>query len=227
MAPVNFRREIVEKGSRGRIVEVLRRGALTVQEIATELALTGNAVRAQLVAMQRDGLVRQTGVQRGATKPSSLFELTPELETLLSGAYVPLLRQLLEVVAAEESPERFDALMRRAGEGLAAALINGMPDAPFDRRVAAASEILNHELGALTVVDRSGERLVIRGHGCPLAALTHKHPSVCHAIESLLSELLGTRVRECCDRSARPRCCFEVYTSRRGGGSSRVRRAAP
>jgi DeoR family suf operon transcriptional repressor len=226
MAPLNLRRDLVEQGSRGRIVEVLRRGGLTVQEIASELDLTGNAVRAQLVAMQRDGLVRRSGMQRGATRPSSLFELTTELQTLLSGAYVPLLRQLLEVVAAEETPERFDALMRRAGEGLATALLAHMPDGSLERRVAAASEILNRELGALTHVERPEERLVIRGHGCPLAALTDKHPSVCHAIEGLLAELLGTRVRECCDRSAQPRCCFEVFESRRGGRSASPRRAA-
>jgi predicted ArsR family transcriptional regulator len=226
MATHNLRRDLIEQGSRGRIVEVLRRGGLTVQEIATELGLTGNAVRAQLVAMQRDGLVRQAGMQRGATRPSSLYELTTELHTLLSGAYVPLLRQLLEVVAAEESPERFDALMRRAGEGLATALFAHMPDGPLERRVAAASEILNRELGAVTLVERPGERLFVRGLACPLGSLTEKHPGACHAIEGLLAELLGTRVRECCDRTAQPLCCFEVFESRRGGGASRTRRAA-
>ena len=222
MASLNLRRELVEKGSRGRIVEVLRRGGLTVQEIASELGLTGNAIRAQLVAMQRDGLVRQAGMQRGATRPSNLFELTPELQGLLSGAYVPLLRQLLEVVAAEVPPERFDALMRHAGEGLAATLSSHMPDGPLELRVAAASELLNSEFGALTELERPNDRLIIRGHGCPLAALTNKHPSVCHAIESLLSGLLGARVDECCDRSSQPRCCFEILSSARDGQTPRV-----
>jgi predicted ArsR family transcriptional regulator len=35
MATHNLRRDLIEQGSRGRIVEVLRRGGLTVQEIAT------------------------------------------------------------------------------------------------------------------------------------------------------------------------------------------------
>jgi predicted ArsR family transcriptional regulator len=226
MAPRDLRRELVEKGSRGRIVEVLRRGGLTVQEIATELELTGNAVRVQLAAMQRDGLVRRSGMQRGATRPSHLYELTAELHSLLSGAYVPLLRKLLEIVAEEETPARFDALMRKAGEGLAVSLRSQMPDAPLERRVAVASEILNRELGALTHVEPSSERLVIRGHGCPLAALTDEHPSVCHAIESLLGELLGTRVHECCDRSSPPRCCFEVFPARRGATGATKRRAS-
>jgi predicted ArsR family transcriptional regulator len=226
MASLDLRRELVEKGSRGRIVEVLRRGGLTVQEIASALELTGNAVRVQLTAMQRDGLVRRSGMQRGATRPSHLFELTPELQSLLSGAYVPLLRQLLEIVAAEETPARFDALMRKAGEGLAASLRSHMPDAPLDRRVAAASEILNRQLGALTHVEPSDDQLIIRGHGCPLAALTDEHPSVCHAVESLLAELLGARVRECCDRASPPRCCFEIFPPRRKTSATTGRRAA-
>jgi len=35
---------------------------------------------------------------------------------------------------------------------------------------------------------------------------------VCHAMESLLEELVGTPVRECFERGAQPRCCFEIST---------------
>ena len=75
--------------SRGRIVTLLRRGGLTVDEIAGQVALTPNAVRAQLMAMERDGVVRRTGRRPGTTRPSHVFELTPEVEQLLSQAYVP------------------------------------------------------------------------------------------------------------------------------------------
>jgi predicted ArsR family transcriptional regulator len=51
---------------------------------------------------------------------------------------------------------------------------------------------------------------VIRGVAGPLAALTGKHPAVCLAMESLLTELIGATVHECCDRSGRPQCCFEI-----------------
>jgi predicted ArsR family transcriptional regulator len=101
--------------------------------------------------------------------------------------------------------------MRAAGRGLARDVVPQFPDGPLSARVAAASGFLNAELGALTEVDESGDHPVIRGHGCPLAALTGKHQGVCHAIESLLSEVLRARVRECCDRRQRPACCFHVY----------------
>ena len=208
--PHKLREQFLDS-SRGRIVASLRRGGLTVDELSSALGLTDNAVRVQLAGMERDGLVRRGGLRRGPTRPSSVFELTPELEQLLSHAYIPLLAQLVQTCAAREPAEEFDALMREVGRRLARELAGQLPAGPFGERVAAASQFLNTELGALTEVEKPDDHYVIRGHGCPLAALTGKQPGVCRAVESLVSELLGAPVRECCDRHARPRCCFEVF----------------
>jgi predicted ArsR family transcriptional regulator len=69
--------------------------------------------------------------------------------------------------------------------------------------------MLNEHLGALTHVESNG-RIVIHGVGCPLSALTGKHPGVCRAVETLVSEIVGVSAKECCDRSGRPQCCFEI-----------------
>jgi predicted ArsR family transcriptional regulator len=79
--------------SRGRIVTVLRAGALTADDIASKVGITRSAIRAQLTGMERDGLVRRAGQRSGTTRPSNVFELTPEVEQLLSSAYIPLLTQ--------------------------------------------------------------------------------------------------------------------------------------
>jgi hypothetical protein len=71
------------------------------------------------------------------------------------------------------------------------------------------SEMMNEQLGAMTHVESNGAYR-IRGVGCSLAALTGKHPGVCLAMESLVAEVVGMPVRECCDRSERPQCCFEI-----------------
>jgi predicted ArsR family transcriptional regulator len=208
--------------SRGRLVTLLQRGASTIDEMASELGLTANAVRAQITAMERDGVVRRVGQRPGTTRPFHLFELTPEVEQLLSQAYVPLLTQLVQVFANALPSAQVNALMRQAGKGLADELPLGKrPAWPLHARVTAASELLNKQLGAVTHVETNGE-YVIRGVGCPLAALTGKHPAVCLAMESLLTELLGTKVHECCDRTGRPRCCFEIK-----GDSQTTKRRLP
>lgn len=199
--------------SRGRIVTLLQRGGLTIGQIASELELTANAVRAQMTVMERDGVVRRSGRRPGTTRPFHVFELTPEVEQLLSQAYVPLLTQLVQVFARALPAEQVMALMRTAGKGLAhdlPTLRRPIPD--LAGRVSLASELMNKHLGAVTHVERNGG-YIIRGAGCPLAALTGKHPAVCLAMESMLGEVLHAEVVECCDRTARPACCFRINSS--------------
>lgn len=199
--------------SRGRIVTLLQHGELTVEELAAKLGLTASAVRAQMTGMERDGVLRKIGRRPGATRPSHVFELTPEVEQLLSRAYIPLLSQLVRVFSNALPPQQVDALLREAGRGLADELLPGKrPNGSLESRAKIASEVLNEQLGALTRVEGNGE-LAIRGVGCPLSALTGKHPAVCLAMESLVTEIIGTPVYECCDRATRPQCCFTVATN--------------
>ena len=53
--------------TRGRIVLIMRRGARTVDELATALHLTDNAVRAHIATLERDGLVEEQAVRRGVS----------------------------------------------------------------------------------------------------------------------------------------------------------------
>jgi predicted ArsR family transcriptional regulator len=199
--------------TRGRIVTLLRAGGLTADDLASTLRLTQSAVRAHMSAMERDGLVQRVGKRAGTTRPSRVFELTPEVEQLLSKAYIPALTHLVRVFARALPAEQLEALLRHTGRELADELSAGarMPGR-LKARVTAASDLMNEHLGALTHVESNG-RILIRGAGCPLAALTGKHPGFCLAMESMVSEIVGVPARECCSREDRPRCCFEIDTT--------------
>jgi predicted ArsR family transcriptional regulator len=211
-----FKKQLLDS-SRGRIVALLRSGALTSDDLASKLGLTRSAVRAQIVGMERDGVVRRAGQRPGATRPSHVFELTPEVEQLLSSAYIPLLTQLVDVFAEKLPRDQLEPLLRQAGKRVADELSQGKRlSGSLSSRVAAASDMMNEQLGAMTHVEGNG-KWIIRGVGCPLAALTGKHPGVCQAMESLVAEVIGVPVRECCDRSDRPRCCFEIRPTSASG----------
>jgi predicted ArsR family transcriptional regulator len=196
--------------SRGRIVTVLRTGGLTADDIARTLGLTRSAVRLQITAMERDGVVRKVGKRPGTTRPSYVFELTPEVEQLLSKAYIPLLRGLVDVFAEALPADQIEALLRKIGIGLAQQVTRGKRvSGGLESRAAAASALMNEHLGAMTRVESNGA-ITIRGAGCPLAALTGKHKGVCLAMESLVTAIVGVPVKECCDRDDRPQCCFEM-----------------
>jgi predicted ArsR family transcriptional regulator len=196
---------------RGRIVTLLRRSGRTVEELARELDLTDNGVRAHLATLERDGIVRQRGsVRRSSGKPAYVYELTPEAEELFPKAYEPVLEQLLSVLAERLGPEKTEALLRAVGRRMAEGHI--VPANGLRMRLEAAVTVLN-ELGGLTELEERDSVFVIRGYGCPLAAVTPDHPEVCRMAETLLTELTGVQVHEYCDRGERPRCCFEISTS--------------
>ena len=202
--------------SRGRIVALLRTGGLTAEDVASKLGVTKSAIRAQMTAMERDGVVRRAGQRPGITRPSHVFELTPEIEQLLSSAYIPLLTQLVDVFAEGLPSRQLEELLRQTGRRLADGLLGGKrPAGDLPSRITMVSELLNEQLGATTHVERNAV-YVIRGTGCPLAALTGKHPGVCLAMESFVAEVVGAPVRECCARTERPHCCFEIGPRRQG-----------
>ncbi len=97
MKPTKLDQRFLES-TRGRIVTLLRGSSRTVEELATGLELTDNAVRAHLTTLERDGLVRQSGVRRGSRKPHFTYSLTPEAERLFPKAYDALLNQLIIVL---------------------------------------------------------------------------------------------------------------------------------
>lgn len=181
-----------------------------MDELALELDLTDNAVRPHLTALERDGMVRAAGVRRreGAGQPAVLYELHPDAEPLLSKAYAPVLAALVDVIG-ETLPER-DArrILRRTGLRLAESL-GGRAPGDLRARANAAAEVLT-ALGGTVEVGGSRGTATIRGSACPLASAVSRNASVCHAVETLVGEIAGAKATECCDRSERPRCCFEL-----------------
>ena len=195
--------------TRGRIVSLLRGGSSTVNDLASSLGLTDNAVRAHLLSLERDGLVRQSGVQRGPRKPHFAYELTAEAERLFPKAYDTLLNQLITALKGRLPPAALEEILREVGRSLAARHASGDTPADLEGRVQNALEVLK-AIGGSPSVGREGGKLVIRSGGCPLSAAVVEHPEVCEVAEALVAEIVGLPVRERCDRGESPKCCFEV-----------------
>ncbi len=196
--------------TRGQMVALLRRGARTVDDLASALGLTNNAIRNHLSTLERDGIVRAEGVRRspGAGKPAVVYELDPDAEPMFSNAYVPVLRTLVDVLVTQLPPDQATAMLRSVGHQLAADS-GGRAPGDLAHRVTAAAAILTSLGGDVEIIEADGE-LRIRGCACPLAAAVADHPEVCHTVEALVSDIVGAPVVSTCDHGDRPRCCFEI-----------------
>src|SRR4029079_10245539 len=141
--------------ARGRIIGLLRRGERSVEELAAALDVTDNAVRAQLQILEREGLVRQARVRRAGVvgKPPTLYEIAPDTEPLLSSAYAPMLRAVLEALGDRVSPQTLSAILRHARATLVSAVESPSGETDLESGVRAAAAVLA-SLGAEVDVER-------------------------------------------------------------------------
>ena len=197
-----------EGSTRGKLVALLRRGERSVEELAQALGITDNAVRAQLASLERDGVVAAHRIRRAGTvgKPATMYGLTAGTSPMLSAAYAPMLAALLAELDARLTGRQLDAALRAAGRRLAPA---SRDNASFARRVEAGAELL-HGLGADAELVKTTDGYEIVAHGCVLAEAVAACPKSCRAVESMLTGVVGTRVRERCDRSGPPNCRFMI-----------------
>lgn len=196
--------------TRSRIVAHLRRGARTVDELAVEVGTTDNSVRAHLTALERDGVIRQEGTRRGAGagKPAVLYSIHPDAEVSFSTAYPPVLNALIDTVLSELPRHKSIAVLEGVGHRLSA-LVGGEAKGSLRKRVEGAAAVLTELGGDVEIVADDGS-LIIRGFGCPLSNAVAQHPETCHAVTTLVSDVAGAPVEQCCEHGERPRCRFRV-----------------
>lgn len=207
METITFDKRFFES-TRGQIVTILRGAPCTVEDLAAKLSLTDNAVRAHLSTLERDGLVRQSGLRRGPRKPHFTYVLTDEADRLFPKAYDALLNQLIAVLKTRLSPDEIEGALREVGRAMAAtAPVN--QNANLESRVQSALKVLEAIGGAAEVVKHE-DKLMIQSSSCPLAAAVNVHPEVCQLAESLVAEIVKAPVEEQCDRTGRPKCRFQI-----------------
>ena len=182
-----------------------------MNELARELELSDNAVRAHLLSLERDGLIKQSGIQRGTRKPHLAYSLTEEAEHLFPKAYDTLLNQLIAVLKGRLTPLELEEVLREVGRSLARTEAANQNN-DMDSRIGGALAALE-AIGGSARVEKENNKLVICSENCPLATAVAEHPEVCRLAETLLSEIIGVEVREQCDRQGPPRCRFAVTGS--------------
>ena len=195
--------------TRGRIILLLLPGSRTVNELAEALTLTDNAVRAHLTALERDGLVRQSGTRPGRRKPNAIYDLTPKAKHLFPKVYGLILRHLLDVLKESITPKELDKIVRAVGHRLAANYRPAVQAVQPQDRIAHALSVLR-ELGGFCQQKGENGKILLRCYECPVAVAVVGHPEVCRLVETVLADALGVSVHARCQTDPSPQCHFEI-----------------
>jgi len=197
------------ESSRGKIVQLLRRAAQSVNQLAAALGLTDNAVRAQLARLEQDGLVQQAGTRPSSRKPESVYDITPQAQNLFEKAYAPILATLLATLESRLDEKELDAYLHEVAMRLAAPHMPSMAGLTLEQRAKKTLKILE-ALGGLAALEERDGHIYVRGFGCPFSQVVASHPKLCFMAQILVGELLGAPVQQECQHGDRPKCCFLV-----------------
>ncbi len=177
--------------TRGKIVaELRRRASASAADLATLFGLSPNAVRQQLVVLERDGLVEEKSVRRGPTKPTLEFSLTRAADKLFPQQYDKMLAAVLrEVKDRYGSPgveQIFDGIARRAVEKTKLKVTAADPEG----KVAQLTEVLR-DGGVAAEYSLIEGGFMLTEHNCPYSGVVKEHPEVCSVIHQVLDETVG------------------------------------
>jgi predicted ArsR family transcriptional regulator len=177
------------QSTRGKIVSALRRRhAASAVDLAGEFGLSTNAVRQQLLTLERDGYVAERAVRRGPTKPTLEYSLTPSAETLFPQRYDLMLNAVLRQVKDKFGNDALDTVLEGMGQRAVEKYRAKMTAPDAKGRATELAAALRDEGVEADVIELDGV-LQLREHNCPYAQTVTEHPEVCSIIHTVLHDV--------------------------------------
>ncbi|HTJ28342.1 MAG TPA: helix-turn-helix domain-containing protein [Candidatus Limnocylindria bacterium] len=176
------------ESTRGKIVGALReRRSASAFDLAQTFGLSPNAIRQQLVVLERDGLVAGHSVRRGKTKPTVEYSLTAEAERYFPQRYDKMLNAVLREIRAAGGDEAVQEVFQRIGKRSAEKLLPPPGEAAnAENRLISLVESLKGSGVAAELRHGESGKLVLHEHNCPYASVVAEHPEACSAIHTIL-----------------------------------------
>lgn len=196
--------------TRGKIVsELRRRGSASAADLARSFGLSPNAVRQQLVVLERDGLVAERPVRRGPTKPTYEFSLTSDADKLFPQGYdkmlTAVLRELRSQFGTPAVEQIFDGLSKRAIERARRTVTAAEPE----QKVAQLTEMLQKS-GVVAEYSLIDGGFALHEHCCPYSDAAKENPEVCQVIHHVIDETIGEHVQTESLAHGGKECRFEM-----------------
>jgi predicted ArsR family transcriptional regulator len=205
-------------GTRQSILEALKReGPLAIAQLADRLGMSGEAVRQQLVQLQREGWIealRERGPARHSGRPPTRYRLSQAGDHVFPKHYDALTVAVLDAVASELGPATLERILATLTEARAREWEPRLAGRSLRERVEALRGIYDGEDPFMQVEEVAGGFRLIE-HNCPFLNVAMERPALCSVTVSLLSRLLGVSVvREQRFQNGDGHCSFHVITDR-------------
>ncbi len=192
-----------------------RQGPCTLAQLAEQLALTGAAVRQQLLQLQREGWIESRvarSEERGRTgRPATRYSLTEAGDHLFPKNYDLLNVVVLDAIAEELGDDAAKRVLKHVCEDRIALTEQSIQGAPLEKRVEVLKS-LYYEQDPYMDMESVPDGFLLIERNCPFFNTAMRRPILCSVSVNALSRLLRVRVaREETFQGGFGRCVFHVF----------------
>jgi len=199
------------------LLALKRQGPSTIAQLAYQLQLTGEAVRQQLLQLQREGWIESRvarGDERGRTgRPATRYNLTAAGDHLFPKSYDLLNVAVIDAVAEELGPDAAVRVLKRVCDDRVAMEEKTLQGAPLEAKVEALKGLYASADPYMTS-EKVDDGFLLVERNCPFFNTAMRRPALCSVSINALTRLLGVRVeRDETFQSGAGRCVFHVYAN--------------
>ena len=199
------------------LLALKRQGPSTIAQLAEELQLTGEAVRQQLLQLQREGWIESRvtrSAERGRTgRPATSYTLTEAGDHLFPKAYDALNVAMIDAISEELGADAIKRVLSRVADSKVATTEAALRGLPLPERIQALKDWYLKDDPHMQIEQADdGYRLIERN--CPFINTAMNRPSLCSISVNALSKLLGVRVvRDEKFQTGAGRCVFHIFAN--------------
>lgn len=165
--------------TRREMVNLLKKqGDMTAEDLASAMGLTSSAVRQQLTALQRDGLVAFAELRDGPGRPRHLYHLTAAADGLYPRTYAQLTNELLDYVG-EADPDLVEQVFRRRRQRRIEGALTRLAGKDLAGKVAELAHILDEDGYLAEAVPRGDGTFLIVEHNCAILGIALRYGQAC------------------------------------------------
>ena len=194
-----------------------RQGPSTIAQLADELQLTGEAVRQQLLQLQREGWIESRvtrSAERGRTgRPATSYRLTDAGDHLFPKQYEALSVALIDAVHDELGEAAVKKVLSQIADVKVATVEPPLRGLSMADRVQALKDWYLKDDPHMQIEEvEDGFRLVERN--CPFINTAMNRPNICSVSVNALEKVLGVRVaRDERFQDGGGRCVFHIFVN--------------
>ncbi|MEK6221198.1 MAG: winged helix-turn-helix transcriptional regulator [Chloroflexota bacterium] len=199
--------------TRDKILEILiNKQRCSINEIAMEVGINPISVRHHITRLEANGTVASDEERHGVGRPRRIYFLTSKGMELFPSRYLNLSTRLLGQLKKEVPQLKLEKLLRDMAKDMAKELVpqERLQDLEFDERLILLERILTNE-GFTVEIEKSPNSVVINETSCPYIHVGQEHHEVCVMDETLINNILGTKVKQInCMLDGDVHCTYEV-----------------